>query len=146
VPGIAFCALSLVSGHTRRSFPVRVEQGVRSAAEKAARQAKAAAKKSTAPHAPRRRGRPPGRTNQPKAHATLTPELTRINAMRDALLALIARVGPLPYVVLEGHFGNHNALHRAQQGHLPLMSKLRCEAALYFPYTGPSAGRGPRRT
>jgi putative transposase len=26
------------------------------------------------------------------------------------------------------------------------MSKLRCAAALYFPYTGPYAGRGPRRT
>src|SRR3989449_8959369 len=26
-----------------------------------------------------------------------------------------------------------------------LISKLRCDAALYFPYTGPYAGRGPRR-
>ena len=32
------------------------------------------------------------------------------------------------------------------RAHLPLISKLRCDAALYFPYTGPYAGRGPHRT
>ena len=33
----------------------------------------------------------------------------------------------------------------ARQSNLHLISKLRCAAALYFPYTGPYAGRGPRR-
>ena len=33
----------------------------------------------------------------------------------------------------------------ARQSHLHLISKLRCDAALYFPYTGPYGGRGPRR-
>jgi len=31
---------------------------------------------------------------------------------------------------LDGHFGNHNALHMARQHHLHLISKLRCDAAL----------------
>jgi len=44
VPGLAFFALSLVSVQARRSFPLRVEQVVRSEAEKAASKAKAAAK------------------------------------------------------------------------------------------------------
>src|SRR5437879_12528777 len=44
VPGLAFFALSLVSSQERRSFPVRVEQVVRSSAEKAATEATAAAK------------------------------------------------------------------------------------------------------
>jgi hypothetical protein len=65
--------------------------------------------------------------------------------MLDALLQLIARVVPLNYLVLDGHFGNHNALHMARQANLHLISKLRCDAALYFPYTGPYAGRGPHR-
>ena len=65
--------------------------------------------------------------------------------MIDALLHLIARVVPLTYLVLDGHFGNHNALDMAQQNNLHLISKLRCDAALYFPYTGPYAGRGPHR-
>ncbi len=145
VPGLAFFALSLVSLQQRRAFPLRVEQVVRSEAEKAASKAKAAAKKSQGPQAPRRRGRPPGSTNQPKARATLTPELTRITAMIDALLHLTARVVPLTYLVLDGHFGNHNALDMAEQANLHLISKLRCDAALYFPYTGPYAGRGPHR-
>jgi putative transposase len=61
------------------------------------------------------------------------------------LLQLIAGWLPLTYLVLDGHFGNHNALHMARQHHLHLISKLRCDAALYFPYTGPYAGRGPHR-
>ena len=44
VPGLAFFTLSLVSVQARRSFPIRVEQVVRSDAEKAASKAKAAAK------------------------------------------------------------------------------------------------------
>jgi len=51
----------------------------------------------------------------------------------------------LTSLLLDGHFGNHHALQMARQGHLHLISKLRCDAALYFPYTGPYAGRGPRR-
>ena len=65
--------------------------------------------------------------------------------MLDALLQLIAGLVSLTYLVLDGHFGNHNALQMARQHHLHLISKLRCNAALYFPYTGPYAGRGPRR-
>jgi putative transposase len=65
--------------------------------------------------------------------------------MLDALLHLIAPVLSVTYLVLDGHFGNHNALHMARQCGLPLISTLRCDAALYFPSTGPYAGRGPRR-
>ena len=44
MPGLAFFTLSLISTQARRSFPVRVEQVIRSDAEKAASKAKAAAK------------------------------------------------------------------------------------------------------
>ncbi len=145
VPGLAFFTLSLVSVQERRSFPMRVEQVVRSDAEKAASKAKAAAKKSTSPGAKRRPGRPKGSKNQPKVAATLTPELVRITGMLTALLQLIATVLAVTYLVLDGHFGNHNALQMARQCGLHLVSKLRYDAALYFPYTGPYAGRGPRR-
>ena len=80
VPGLAFFALSLVSTQQRRSFPIRVEQVVRSDAEKAASKAKAAAKKrhSVTPSGVlgvQRAARTP-----PKPTATLTPELVRITA------------------------------------------------------------------
>lgn len=145
VPGLAFFTLSLVSVQARRSFPMRVEQVVRSDAEKTASKAKAAAKQPTSPCAKRRPGRPKGSKNKPKADVPLTPELGRITAMLDALLTLIAGLIPLAYLVLDGHFGNHNALHMARQSHLHLISKLRYDAALYLPYTGSYAGRGPRR-
>jgi len=51
----------------------------------------------------------------------------------------------LTYLVLDGHFGNHHAVELARQSQLHLISKLRYDAALYFPYTGPYAGRGPHR-
>ena len=65
--------------------------------------------------------------------------------MLTALLQLITTVLSVTYLVLDGHFGNHNALHMARQCALHLISKLRCDAALYFPDTGPYAGRGPHR-
>ena len=145
VPGLAFFTLSLVSVQKRRSFPMRIEQVVRSDAEKAASKATAAAKKPTGAQATRRPGRPKGRKNTPKAAATLTPELVRITGMLTALLQLSATVLSVTSLVLDGHFGHHNALQMARQGGLHLISKLRCDAALDFPYTGPYAGRGPRR-
>ena len=145
VPGLAFFTLSLVSVQARRSFPIRVEQVVRSDAEKAASKAKAAAKKRKAPCAKRRPGRPKGSKNTPQADVTFTPELLRITSWLDALLQLIAGIVSLTYLVLDGHFGNHTALQMARQSNLHLISKLRYDAALYFPDTGPSAGRGPHR-
>jgi putative transposase len=145
VPGLAFFTLSLVSTQERRSFPLRVEQVVRSEAEKAATKAKADAKKQKPSTAKRRPGRPKGSKHTPKADGTRTPELCRITGMLDALLHLIAGVVALRYLLLDGHFGNHHALQMAQQSHLHLISKLRCDAALYLPYVGPYAGRGPRR-
>jgi putative transposase len=65
--------------------------------------------------------------------------------MLEALRHLIAGVVSVTYMVLDGHFGNHNALQMARHHHLHLISKLRYDAALYFPYTGPYAGRGPHR-
>jgi len=145
VPGLAFFTLSLVSVQQRRSFPLRVDQVVRSDAEKAASKAKATAKQSKASGAKRRPGRPKGSKNTPRAAVTFTPELVRIASWMAALLQLIAGVISVTYVVLDGHFGNHNALQMARQSGLHLISKLRCDAALYLPDTGPYAGRGPRR-
>jgi putative transposase len=145
VPGLSFFTLSLVSVQKRRSFPMRVEQGVRSEAEKAVSKAKAAAKKPKSRREKRRPGRPKGSPNKTTTTVTLTPELVRIKAMLEALLHLIAPVLSVTYLVLDGHFGNHHALQMAQQGTMHLIAKLRCDAALSFPSTGPYAGRGPRR-
>ena len=145
VPGLSFFALSLVSTQERRSFPIRVEQVVRSEAERAARQAQGDAQRSKSPTEKRRPGRPKGSQNKNKVEVTLTAELLRITGMIEAVLQLIAGFIPLTYLVLDGHFGNNNALQMARQNTLHLISKLRCDSALYWPAEGSSGGRGRHR-
>ncbi len=142
IPGLAFFTLSLISPTQRRSFPIAVEQVVRSAEEKAAAKAKAAPKAATATVKPKP-GRPKGSST--KATCELSPELTRIQRQIRALLERSGGVLPLTYLVLDGHFGNAAALNMAQSCKLHLISKLRSDSALYLPYDGPYAGRGPRR-
>src|SRR4029450_2515581 len=145
VPGLAFFPLALVRVQARPSFPPRVEHVVRSDAEKAASKAKAASKQAKAPCAPRRPGRPKGSKNTSKADGTFTPELVRMTGWLDALLHLMAGGVSLTSLGLDGHFGDDSRLRMARQHNLHLISKLRCDAALYFPYAGPYIGRGPRR-
>ena len=65
-PGLAFFTLALVRVQPRRAFPRRIEQVVRSDAEKAASKPTAAAKKPTGTQATRRPGRPQGSKTPPK--------------------------------------------------------------------------------
>ncbi len=148
VPGLSFFTLSLISIQKRRSYPMRVEQMVRSEAEKTATQDNKASQKTPKDkNTPKKRkpGRPKGSKSKAKTAVTLNPELLRIQAMIQKLLQLIGTVIPLRHLVLDGHFGNHPALHMVRICGLHLISKLRHDAALYFPYTGPSVGRGRRR-
>jgi len=140
VPGLAFFALSLISIKHRRSFPIAVEQVVRTAAEKAATQSRA-----TKPATKRKPGRPKGSSAKAKTSPELSPELSRIQKLLLSLLERIGGLVPLSYLVLDGHFGNAAALHMAQECNLQLISKLRSDSALYLPYDGPYAGRGPKR-
>ena len=140
VPGLAFFALSLISTKRRRSFPLAVEQVVRSPKEQAASRAKAA-KLSTK----RTPGRPKGSSTKAKTSLELSPELTRIQTLLLALLTRIGGVLPLTYLLLDGHFGTAAALQMARACKLHLISKLRSDSALYLPYDGVYAGRGPRR-
>jgi putative transposase len=143
VPGLAFFTLSLISTTQRRSFPIHIEQVVRTPEEKAAARAKGSANTTVAPK--RKPGRPKGSSTKAKTLVELTPELGRIQTMIRALRVRVGTLLPLTYLVLDGHFGNNNALQMAQQCQLQLISKLRADSAVYLPYDGPYAGRGPRR-
>jgi len=145
VPGLGFFSLALVSTTERRAFPVRIEQVVRSEAEKAASKAKAGAKKTKESATKRKPGRPKGSKTKPKTDITLSPELQRIQTLIRDLLQLLTGWLSLTYLVLDGHFGNSAAFQMAHQCGLQLISKLRSDAALYEPYDGPYQGRGPRR-
>jgi hypothetical protein len=145
VPGVAFFTLSLISTTQRRSFPLLVEQVLRTPEEQAAARAKTGIPTASIQSPKRKPGRPKGSTTKAKTAVTLTPELTHIQTMIQALHTRIAGLIPLAYVVLDGHFGNHNALPMVVACNLQLISKLRADSAVYFPYDGPYAGHGPRR-
>ena len=143
VPSLAFFALSLVSLSERRSYPVMVEQVVRTEEEKAATKAKAQARKAKRKQQkPGKPGRPKGSKNQDKTVVTLTPELTLIQKMVQKLLQLIGPTLSLRFLVMDGKFGHNNALQMTRQCGLHLISKLRYDAALHFAYDGPYAGIG----
>lgn len=139
VPSIAFFALSLIDVAERRSYPIMIEQVIRTEAEKEAAKAKKEKKKTKGKG---KAGRPKGSKNRDKTPVALTPELTWIQQMLQRLLALIMTRLQIEHLVMDGHFGHNKALQMTRQYGLHLVSKLRCDSALYFRYDGPYAGCG----
>jgi putative transposase len=82
VPGLAFFALSLASVKERHDFPVRMEEVIRSEAERAASQAKREASKSKEPAQTRKPGRRKGSRNKNRVDVTLTPDLLHLRNWR----------------------------------------------------------------
>jgi len=148
VKSIAVFVLSLINIRERRSYPTMVRQIVRSEAEKEAAKArtkKHKAKKSKPMPSKGKPGRPKGSKNRDKTQIELTPELSRLQEMLQKQLSVIEGIISVVYLALDGHFGNNSALQVVLQCGLHLISKLRYDAALYFPYDGPYNGKGPRR-
>jgi putative transposase len=141
IPSLSFFVVSLVSVSQRHSYPVCVEQTVRSEEEKAACKAKKEVKKAKAAGPKRKPGRPKGSQNKKKSEVVLTPELQRIQKMVKALLVRISLLLHPVYLAMDGHFGNYPAYHMVRQCLLHLISKLRGDAALWFPWDG----KGRRR-
>lgn len=144
VPGLVFLVGSLVSGSEQQAFRLQVEPVVRSGEEKAQARAKAQAKQHKPPMSLCKPGRPKGRKNrsQPKPHS---PELQRLATLLVAVMKRLCGGLTVSYLALDGHFGHSQVLQLVRQCGLHLISKLRCDAALYEPYQGVQPTRGPRR-
>jgi len=136
IRGLAFFALSLVGLEQRQSFALRIEQVIRSASE-----SPKAAPVEAQTQEKRKRGRPKGSKNRDKTQVCLSPELARIRAMLQAVLAMIDGSIPLRYVLLDGKFGHNNAVQMIRQLQLHLVSKLRHDSALYWPDSSEDARR-----
>ncbi|HXV98479.1 MAG TPA: transposase, partial [Anaerolineae bacterium] len=141
IPGLSFFSLSLISVKARTSYPVMLEQGIKEAEPKPTQ--KAVGKKAKKPA--RKKGRPPGSQNKNRREVELKPYLSRIQTMLKKLLTLIGLDLHLVYCVLDGAFGHNQALQMVRQCSLDLISKLRADAALYFPYAGAQKKRGARK-
>src|SRR2546425_3405093 len=137
VPGLGFLSLSLLSVKRRTSYPVMMEQLAPPPPETPQEGAK--------PKAQGKRGRPPGSKNQHRREVVLSPYLRFVQETIKRLLELIGDRLQVIYFVFDGAFGHNDALQMVRQVGLHLISKLRYDAALYFPYDGPYAGRGQRK-
>lgn len=141
VPGLSFFSLSLISVNQRTSYPVMMEQGLKESVEKPKKKtARKKAKKLAG-----KKGRPQGSRNKNRREVELKPYLSRIQTMLKKLLALIGLDLKVVYCVMDGAFGHNYALQMVRQCSLHLISKLRADAALYFPYTGSQKKRGARK-
>lgn len=129
VKGLAFFALSLVGLEQRQSYPLRIEQVIRSTPVESASKPK------------RKRGRPKGSKNKKKTQVNLSSELLHIRGMLEALLHTIGETITLEYLLLDGKFGHNNAMQMTRQVGLHLVSKLRYDSALFLPYQGTSCRR-----
>lgn len=141
ITGLSFFTLSLVSIKQRHSFPIQIEQVIKSEREKS----NLVANPEIKPKEKRGRGRPKGSKNKSKTAVNFTSELLRIQKMIQELFQIISGFIPLAYLVLDGHFGNNNALQMARRVNLHIISKLRQDSALYLPYQNPDPHRRCRR-
>ena len=141
VPGLSFFSLSLISVNKRTSYPVMMEQVVKAEEEKSDKKGSSKKVKKQA----KKRGRPQGSKNKNRRDVDLKPYLLHIQTRLKKLLALIGADLAVNYCVMDGAFGNNYALQMVQQCSLHLISKLRHNAALYFPYEGPQKKRGANK-
>jgi putative transposase len=139
VPGLAFFAFALVNVQQRTAHPLRIGQVLRP--EAPAEPAPAPA----APTAKRGRGRPKGSKNRNKAEVALSPYLSFILTLLQAVKAVLGTTLVVTYVVLDGAFGNNYALQMVRRCQCDLISKLAVNSALYFLYDGTYGGRGPHK-
>ena len=147
IPGLAFFAVSLISVKQHRSYPMLMEQVIRS--EKPSETLKTAetSPKQTGVSAPsetkrKQPGRPKGSKNRNKTQVVLNDTLKQVQSMLKTVLATIDGFIPIQYFLLDGYFGNNQTLQMVRHSGLHLISKLRRDAALYLPPKMPYQGRG----
>jgi hypothetical protein len=137
VPGLCFLSVSLLSVKRRASYPVLIEQVEKPCAP--AMQDQPQQKPGG------QRGRPKGSKNRNRREVELSPSLCFIQKHIKRLLKQSGDAFKVVYCIFDGELGHHDAMQMVSQGGLHLISKLRYNSALYFPYDGPYCGRGPRR-
>jgi len=101
VPGLAFFAFALVNVPQRTAHPLRIGQVLRPEAPTEPVPTPPAAT------AKRGRGRPKGSKNRNKADVELSPHLSFILTLLQAIKQVLGTTLTVTYVVLDGAFGNN---------------------------------------
>jgi putative transposase len=120
VPGLSFFVFSLVSTKRRISLPIMVQQ----------------------------MNHPKGSKNKTKETDELSPHLKIIQNLLQQVMQLIEKNIKVKYAVLDGEFGHSDALQMVKLGGfggLDLISKLKKNSKLYFPYEAAYSGKGAHK-
>lgn len=136
VPGLSFFVFSLVSTKLRISLPIMVKQMFHQKEEIETE------KNSNESMKKRGRGRPKGSKNKKKEDVELSPYLKTIQNMLQQVVQLIEKNFNVKYAVFDGAFGYNDALQMVKLARLELISKLKKNSQLYFPYAGAYSGKG----
>jgi len=139
VRGIAFFCLSLISVKHRKSCPVAMEQVIKPTGEEKQNHTLKNPRKS------KKRGRPQGSKNKNRRDVELSPHLLWYQGLLNNLLKIIGTDTSLVYFLYDSALGSNSGLQMVRQCGLHLISKLRCDSALWFSYEGPHKGRGRRK-
>ncbi|MCB1717912.1 MAG: transposase [Candidatus Competibacteraceae bacterium] len=148
VPGLAFFGISLVSVEEQSSTMMLMEQLQKeeSTSEKSRPAAKKSKGKKQGKGQPKAKGgRPKGSKNKNRRDVELPAYLQNLQGYFQQVLDLVGDALSIPYCVLDGAFGNNNALQMVRRLGVHLISKLAKNSALYFPYSGEQNKVGARR-
>ena len=133
IPSVSFLALSLIDVERRQSYPLQIEQLL----------PKTTDPDQSEPAPKRGPGRPKGRKNYEKPAPELSPLLQTLQTMLASVQVLVGSDLTIKHVVLDGKFGNYPSTWTVREAGLHIISKMRSDAALVYPYDGPKPKRGP---
>jgi len=132
IPAMCHLHLSLTSVEEEKSYPFITEQMQQPPKTKS----KGKSKK-------KKGGRPKGSRNKNRRDVEFTESQKVLQTNIKKALELIGDTLKLAYFVYDGAMGHNTGVQLVRQCNLHLISKLRHDSALYFPYDGPYSGRGP---
>ena len=138
IKGLSFFSYSIVNVNRRCSFPMLMRQLTK------ADQARSEEKREQ-PDEKRKRGRPKGRKNKNRRDIPLSPMNHKLQTYLKEVLDVIGDTIKITYCLLDGAFGNNEAIQMVRRVGLHIVSKLNRRSALYHPFVGEQKKRGARR-
>ena len=144
IPGMCHLQLSLTPVEEERSYPLITEQMQQPAKTKSSKP-KPSMSKSKCKAKKKKPGRPKGSRNKNRRDVEFTESQQVLQASIKKALALIGDTLKLAYFVYDGALGHNTGVQLVRQCGLHIISKLRHDSALFFPYDGPYSGKGPRK-
>jgi hypothetical protein len=144
IPGMCHLQLSLTPVEEERSYPL-ITQQIHQTKKNESSKKKPSKSKSKRKAKKKKCGRPKGSRNQNRRDVEFTETQKILQENIRKALALVDNTLKLRFFVYDGALGHNAGVRLVRQCGLHLISKLRYNSALHFPYDGPYSGRGPQK-